>query len=214
MGWDLGGFNHAHRKQFAFRLRTAARANQREVRAGWPAQIHWFEFDVFCDFVGSGQMMYRHTWLYCFGLAFACDGTQTGSANPSAAGTSTVLQAQGGGLSSGGAGTSASGGSPTIAPSKPCTGTCPHGTIRACVGSNCPLGPCAGTADCESVYRNGQVDADTVYCSPGQNGDYCLTTFDSADASWKITCTDGTPTSSSCAYRCGVAVSDGRVVCE
>lgn len=127
-------------------------------------------------------------------------GSPTGGVSPGGTGGGSARGGAGG--SSGGTGGAPSGGAPGSS-----TTTAPTGPVETCFGDSCPLGECDNgrffaEVKCSDVYP-GPVDENSMFCAPGADGGYCLTTATTVLTDWAINCSGGTPTLERCSAGCG-----------
>jgi hypothetical protein len=131
-----------------------------------------------------------------------------GATNSMNVGGTTAKGAGGANTPTGGKSSAGNEGGTTAVAGNPCTGICPTGTVLACFGVGCPLGPCDEArfmADdlCSTVYTS-PLDGSFPFCSVGQNGSYCLVALNISSSDWVVHCDNGTPTLEKCAGGCGV----------
>ena len=97
-------------------------------------------------------------------------------------------------------------------------GTLPNGDVSSCYGPGCPYGECSNDefvsdVDCDDAYP-GPIDDASLFCEPGEDGDYCLEMGSDPlfGDYWVIRCGGGVATASHCGSGCS-ASSPGTVKC-
>jgi hypothetical protein len=97
-------------------------------------------------------------------------------------------------------------------------GALPNGAVSSCYGSGCPYGECSNDeftsdVDCDDAYP-GPIDDSSLFCEPGEEGDYCLEMGSDPFLVnyWAVHCGGGVATATHCGSGC-LAESPGAVRC-
>jgi hypothetical protein len=94
-------------------------------------------------------------------------------------------------------------------------GTMPNGAVTSCYGGGCPYGECDNgefvtDVDCDDVYP-GPVDDAALFCEPGEDDDYCLTTGAGfSEDFWLVRCAGESATATQCGSGCSSGTSGAR----